>query len=453
MVDLSKHHEKIKHAIDRRNYDLAIALALECQEIEPYNLETYRLLVDGAKRRQREGGKNKLSLGLSLSSDPHKKLSVAIKKMAGNPSMKTFKAAGDAAHAIFEAERNRAASDVAVFLYEEAKATGLFSDKLLWNMAQHYYNRYKAYKDYEALDHAVDRMRELVAAAPKHPDAGRTLSAWQANQSMESRNRRKSERGHGDFRDDIAADDQSRRQELYSRTIRTREDAQQVLELVDADIKESPKDKALWQKRADVLMKVSEWGAAREALEQAQKIDPHDFVITMRRGDCDIFEARQRLMEARKSGEGVAEAEQRLLDIEIVEYGKRSERQPTEMQHRYLLGRCLLHNKEVDKAAAQFQRAVIDPKHKRQCHKYLGHCFAAKNLLDLAVQQYTSCLALIEDEMSDEFKEVTYNRGRLLEQAGKTTEAVADYTRLVQLDLGYKDAATRLGSLQSNAAG
>jgi tetratricopeptide (TPR) repeat protein len=55
---------------------------------------------------------------------------------------------------------------------------------------------------------------------------------------------------------------------------------------------------------------------------------------------------------------------------------------------------------------------------------------------------------LIEDELSDEAKEVRYNRARILEQQGKIEEAAADYTKLVEIDLGFKDAATRLANLR-----
>ena len=63
MVDLSKHLQRARQALERRQYDIAIEVCLECQEIDPTNLENYRLLVDSAKRRAREGGKKGFSLG------------------------------------------------------------------------------------------------------------------------------------------------------------------------------------------------------------------------------------------------------------------------------------------------------------------------------------------------------------------------------------------------------
>ena len=51
--------------------------------------------------------------------------------------------------------------------------------------------------------------------------------------------------------------------------------------------------------------------------------------------------------------------------------------------------------------------------------------------------------------MGAEAKEVRYSRARVYEALGKVEEASADYTRLVELDLGFKDAATRLSGLKS----
>ena len=38
MVDLSKHLQRARQALERRQYDIAIEVCLECQEIDPANL-------------------------------------------------------------------------------------------------------------------------------------------------------------------------------------------------------------------------------------------------------------------------------------------------------------------------------------------------------------------------------------------------------------------------------
>ena len=134
MVDLSKHLQRARQALERRQYDIAIEVCLECQEIDPTNLENYKLLVDAAKRRAREGKKG-FSLGLGgFSKDPQKALTAAVKKLTKGPDVKAFLAAGDAAVAAFD-NGVKAMIDVAILMFEEGKATGLFNENLFGTWA------------------------------------------------------------------------------------------------------------------------------------------------------------------------------------------------------------------------------------------------------------------------------------------------------------------------------
>ena len=118
------------------------------------------------------------------------------------------------------------------------------------------------------------------------------------------------------------------------------------------------------------------------------------------------------------------------------------------MTHRFNLGTRLIQSSDIDGAATEFQKTVGDPKVRQESHRYLGFCFAKKNLLDLAVQQYTSYLSLALDDQSDKAKEVRYLRGRVLEDQSKRDDAIKDFERIVAIDLNYKDAATRLTKLR-----
>jgi len=451
MVDLSKHLERMRQAIERRNYALAIQVGCECQEVDPNNLDLYKLLLDAAKRQVREGGKKGLSLGgLSLSRDPYKVLSTAVKKVVGNPDVKTLKAAGDAAGKVFE-NGNARAADVGLLFYEEALDSGLYNEKLIWDAAHLYFAKYRSVHDVESLDRAIATLTKIVQANPKHSEAGKVLHSWQATRSMEVQKQKK-EGGAGDYRDSLRSDDDARRNEVMHRVIRTVDDAKEVLNYVNQDIKDDPRDKRAWLKRGDVLMRINHWDKARESFNKAKEIDDRDFTIDLRLGDCNMQQMREQFAKAKQAGEDTAGIQKELLEVEAREYAKRVERQPTEMGHRFHLGRALFHLGNVDEAASHFQRAVADPQHKRECHKYLGHAFAKKNLLDLATQQYTSCLSLINDELSDEYKDTLYRRARLYEQIGQDAEAKKDYTRLVEMDLSYRDAADRLSKLKQGGA-
>jgi tetratricopeptide (TPR) repeat protein len=300
-------------------------------------------------------------------------------------------------------------------------------------------------KDDAALESALKVMGELDRAMPNHPEAGRTVKNWMAMKSMMVRN---TAGQAGDYRSQVANNDAARRQEVMNRNIRTIEDAREVLKFLDEDLQKSPGDKFLWTKKGDIHRRINEIPAARAAYDKAQLLDQHDFTVTMKLGDLRIMEAQERLKALPAGSPEAAAAKKQLLDIEVVEYRQRVERQPTDMNHRFNLGSRLLTLGEVDGAAAEFQKTVNDPRLRKSSHRGLAICFSRRNLLDLAIQQYKLFLPLVEDELSDEAKDGRYQLAKLLEDRAQNAEAIAEYEKLVSIDLGYKDAAARLSKLR-----
>jgi tetratricopeptide (TPR) repeat protein len=381
----------------------------------------------------------------TMSKDLQKQLTGAVKRVSRTPDAKAFTAAGDAANKLVQSG-SKAMADIAVFFYEEVRSTGLFNGEALYSLATLYFERFKETKEAEALDRALKTMAELERAVPNHPTASKQMREWEAAKSMVARTNKAD--GKADFRSQVASTDVARKQEVMSRMIRTVEDAREVLSFVDKDLATTPTDKQLWVKKGDIHKQIKDYGDARAAYEKAQQIDPHDFVVTMRLGETRMEEAKAALAKAEQGGGDATAARQELVRIEIEEYRRRIERQPTEMAHRFNLAQRLFQTAQIDQAAAELQQTVRDPRLKKPSHKLLGACFTKKGLYDLAVQQYDGFLKLTEDDSADEAKEVRYTRGRLHEQLGKKDLAMADYTRLVELDLGYKDAADRLRKLR-----
>jgi tetratricopeptide (TPR) repeat protein len=448
MVDLSKHLVRAKQAIERRNWALALEICEECLDVDPANLEVYKLHLDGSRRRAKESDKKSMLGGMSMptfSKDPHKLLTAAMKKVAATPDAKSIAAAGDAARNVYKAGV-KPMIEVAIYLYEEMLTTGLFNAEVLWNLAHLYFERFQDKKDPNNLEQALKTMAKLEAAMPNHPEAGRTLKNWEARKSMERRNQ---SGASGDYRSQLSSDDKARRADIMNRVIRTVEDANEVLRYVAEDLKATPADKNLWVKKGDIHKRIDQLAEARAAFERAQELDPHDFTITMRLGDIAMDELKAKVKAFEAAGQDPAPAVQELAQFAIAEYRKRCERQPTDMAHKFNLGMELLKGQQIEAAAAEFQRTVSDPRFRLKSHKFLGFCFGKKNMLDLAVKNYTSYLSLVEDKLSDEAKEVCYLRARQYEGLGKRDEAMADYSHLVEVDLGYKDAAARLDKLRN----
>lgn len=454
MVDISKHLARMQQAIDRRNWPLALEIGEECMDVAPAEVQLYKLYVDASKRKAKEAGKAGLFGSMSMpgfSKDPLKQLIAAMKKVGSNPDAKALAAAGDAARNAYKAG-TKPMIEPAIYLYEEMVATGLFNAEVLWNLGNLYFERSQDKSDPASLDLALKTLAKLEAAMPNHPEAGRTLKNWEAKKSILGRNQKGAA---GDYRSQLSSDDKARRAEVMSRMIRTADDAREVLKFVDEDIKAEPGKKDLWVKKADTHRRLAELGndgaeyaKAREALEKAQEIDSFDFNLVIKLGDVMIEEHKNYIRQLQAAGQDATEATQTLLQLEVDEYRKRAERQPTEMSHKFNLGSRLLKLGQIEAAASEFQRTVNDPRFRLKSYKFLGFCFAKKNMVELAVKNYSSYLTTTEDLLSDDSKEVRYLRGRIYEQGGKTNEAIADYSTLVEMDLAYKDCAARLEKLR-----
>ena len=442
MVDLSKHLTRARQSLDRRQYDYVLEQMEECLDLDPTNLEVHKMLLEAARKKAKEGAKTSLfgSMSMpSLSSDPHKRLIAQAKRLGKNAEPKVF---ADVATAALEMSvKVKPMTEVAIFYFEEFLSTGLFNDKVLWQLAA-------IYQAKGELDKAIKLLRDLERAQPHHPDAGRTIKNWEAMRSMTQR----STAVAGDFRTQLASDTGASKAEAMNRMIRTVDDAKEVLGYIEQDLAQNPTDKQMWVKKGDIHRRINQFAEAKAAFIKAQTLDEHDFTLVIRLGDIAIEEAKLKVDALSAPGQdpaALAAAKVERLQLEISEYRRRVERQPTDMSHRFNLGTRLIQNGDIDGAAAEFQKTVGDPKVRQESHRYLGFCFAKKNLLDLAVQQYTSFLSLALDDQSDKAKEVRYLRGRVLEDQGKRDDAIKDFERIVAIDLNYKDAATRLSKLRS----
>ena len=459
MVDISKHLTRVKQATERRNWALALEICEECMDVAPAELELYKLYVDAAKRKAKETGKPSMfsTMGLpAMSKDPLKVLIGAMKRVAANPDVKSLAAAGDAARAYYKSG-TKPMMEPAIYLYEEMLATGLFNAEVLWNLGHLYYERSQEKDEVASIDLALRTLAKLEAAMPNHPEAGRTLKNWEAKKSFMLRNAKGSAT---DYTSQVASTDKARRAEVMNRNIRTIEDAREVLKYVDEEVKIDATKKDPWLKKAETHRRIAEltqsmddYAAARDALEKAQAIDQYDYNVVMKIGDIAIEERKLYIRQLEAAQQDTAAAKQDLLQVEIDEYRKRAERQPTELGHKFNLGVRLIQSGQIETAAAEFQRTVNDPKFRLKSHKFLGFCFAKKNMVDLAVKNYTAYLTQAEDTRGDETKEVRYLRARQYEQAKRIEEAIADYSQLVEMDLSYKDCATRLDKLRAESGG
>ncbi len=86
-----------------------------------------------------------------------------------------------------------------------------------------------------------------------------------------------------------------------------------------------------------------------------------------------------------------------------------------------------------------------------QCCNMLGHCFVQKGLPQAAVLWFKKGLD-VPSRGAEEYKALQYELGSAYEQMGDITRAVAAFTEVYGVDVGYRDVGDRLQSLQARKA-
>src|SRR6185436_2471839 len=113
---------------------------------------------------------------------------------------------------------------------------------------------------------------------------------------------------------------------------------------------------------------------------------------------------------------------------------RRVDLRPGDPALRLVLGRRLMRAGDLDAAMSELQKAVADPRAKREAQVNLAQCFQGKGYLDLARREYERALegGATNDERA---KEILYNLGAIAEAEGDATGARAFYARIFEVDI------------------
>ena len=96
-------------------------------------------------------------------------------------------------------------------------------------------------------------------------------------------------------------------------------------------------------------------------------------------------------------------------------------------------------------------KAMGDPKLKTRTQHYLGRCFLAKNMANLAVTQFTRALEGVSG-VTDLAKEVLYHLGEAYEKMGEVRKAVETFEKIFESDIKYRDVSSKVTRLRQKLA-
>jgi tetratricopeptide (TPR) repeat protein len=439
-MDFSKQIQKAEEAARRRNYDFAVKLYQQLLAIDADQAEARAGLRRVLKRRheQKKGGgllraisgAGPLALARTLrKAGRHEACAKALEGfLETNPlhedaNLMLGMALEDAGH--FKSARAvyEFLAEIAPKNPEGLKRAGAMT--------------------YRLGDHAraLEYYERALEADPRDQDAIKARKDLAAEQALA----RSSGAGVQHSRDQIRDKDEARRLERAQRLHLSEDELRQELARLEDRLAEAPSDPDLLVRLGEVHEKLKDPEAALDVIERALSYRKDSFELASRAGDLrgKVLKKRLARADAEGDGEGAGRIEEELRRFEVEDARRRVEMRPGDAALRFALGRRLMRVDEYDAAAAELQKAVADPRVRRDAQIALAHCFRAKGFLDLARREYERALGEASG-VDDRAKEILYNLGAIAEAENHPDEARGYYARIFEVDIGYRDVAAKM---------
>ena len=143
-----------------------------------------------------------------------------------------------------------------------------------------------------------------------------------------------------------------------------------------------------------------------------------------------------------------------VLQQEITVLSRRVDRYPQDMKMKFELAQLFYQIGKFAQAIPLLQKAAKDPRLEAQVAVSLGKCFLKEHRNELAEFQFKTAVSKLNpQEQEKALVECTYLLGRLAEASGRRDEAIQRYNEVISIDYDYKDARTRLETLQGGLGG
>lgn len=320
------------------------------------------------------------------------------------------------------------------------------------------------------VDAAVEHWEKLRMYKPDDKEAAKAIRDLSAANLVQRAEERQQQTGDESFRSLLKDEEESEDLEKKSKVIRTDEDRLQAIEFKKEELKKEPKNSRLWRELGGFYQDLKKWNHARKAYETALKVNPHDLfahdkigALREQQQDEKLSTLREKVDAVRQRGANAQDLERlekelqakevEVLKFKIEEYERRTKAHPTDYQLKVRFGEFLMQGGRHDKAIAEFQKAVKDPKFKIGAQNLMGKCFQAKGVLPIAISQFEEALRGVADPDSPMAKEIKYNLAIAYEENGQPDKALSYYQQIMAADIGYRDVSSRVDQLMKRHGG
>jgi len=450
--DLRDLYQKGATALQRQNFDYAIAIFQQVLGREPAFLECRQALR--AAQLKKSGGSTgffKKVLG-GASNSPL----IAKAQMAKNRPLDAMAIAEQ----ILEGDPQGSSGNK--ILAESAMAAGLpktacFAYEILLKSSPKDYDLSMAYGEALSASGQIAKAEtlysDLMRAYPQKGEIVAALKNLSARQTLNEGGYEALADGSGSYRDILRNKDEAMKLEQENRSIKSDDVSQNLIAEYEARLINEPRNLKLIRSVAELYTQKKQFDKALEYYERIRSSESGgDATLEKAIADTTIRKYDHLLSQLDLANpDHAAQAEQLKKEkalFQLEEIRKRAERYPTDLQIKFELGQLYFQAGKFNEAMAEFQKAQNNPQRRLQAMAYLGQCFAAKGMNDMAARRIQEALKE-KPGFDDEKKELIYLLGSLLEKMGKKEEAIEQFKQIYEQDIGYKDVAAKVDAYYS----
>ena len=451
--DLRELFQKGSVALQRQNFDYALAIFGQVLQREPSCYDA-RQSLRATQFKKAGGGTGffKKMIGgatssplvakaqLSLRNNPLEAMQIAEQILNGDPS-------NSSAHRII-AEAAAAA---------DFPRTACLSLEILLKNSPRDYEMSMQYG--EALRQAGQTAKaeavytELMRAYPNKGEIAAAMKDLSAKQTLAEGGYDALADGKGSYRDILKNKEEAVALEQENRQVKSEDVAEKLIGEYEARLVNEPNNLKLLRNIAELCTQKKEYDRALEYYERIRASEGgNDPSLEKAITETTIRRFDQRLTELDPSAPDHADALARLMAekaaFQLTDCQKRVERYPTDLQIRFELGQLYFQTGKITEAIAEFQKAQANPQKRLQSMSYLGQCFAARGMNDMAARKLQEALKE-KTGFDDEKKELIYALGCILEKMGKREEAMQQFSQIYEVDISYKDVAAKVDAFYS----
>jgi tetratricopeptide (TPR) repeat protein len=440
-MDVTRHIEKAAEAVRKKNYDYAISLYRQVLLYDSKSGKARRGLRE-AEFRKYEKGRSPALVRMFTTAPArlmalvhgmfknHEKLTWDLESILQRDphNLAAHLKLGRAALLIGDKETAKVAYEGAL----QAAPTNAVAAKSLGKLLAEEGDLPNAFKWYEEALKINPQDQEAIKARKNLAAEGALRAGYEgAKSSMD------------------LVKDKDRARELHreERMVFDADEAGVAIRELEAKVAQNPKDRKARERLGELHEGQRNVAAALKVFEELLAEDQGNFDLRARVGDLKLASLEAQVGAQRgQGGAALAGAQKELLGMRVSEFRWRVKEHPTDLALRFQLGEALQQSGLVDEAVGEFQQTVKDPRRRLDSLVMLGECFLKKGMTELAVAQFGKALDGLS-EGNRRAMEVRYTLARVHEESGDRAKARAEYLKIFERDINYKDVKARLEAL------